>query len=122
MSSVLIVEDYVSIKSLYDQAFTRAGFEVVTASSGSEGLKKVEKRDFDIIVLDVLMLELSGAEFLEGFQVANHPQTKVIVVSNLDSQAVIEKMKALGAVDYLIKSQFTPEQLVEAVQAHLANK
>ena len=119
MSSVLIVEDYVNIKNLYSQAFTIAGFDVSTASSGNEGLKKVAERDFDVIVLDVLMLELSGSEFLEAFQAANHPQTKVIVVSNLDSQAVVEKMKALGAVDYLVKSQYTPQQVVDAVQAQL---
>jgi DNA-binding response OmpR family regulator len=120
MSSVLIVEDYVSIKGLYAQAFSRAGFEVETAASGNEGLKKVAERDFDIIILDVLMLELSGSEFLEKFEPAKHSQTQVVVVSNLDSQDVVEKMKGLGAVDYLVKSQYTPEQLVETIQARLS--
>lgn len=120
MSSVLIVEDYQSIQDLYANAFGQAGFEVETAHSGAEGLEKVKRQDYDIIILDMLMLELSGTDFLKGFEAAKHPNTKVIVVSNLDSPKVIEKAKALGAVDYLIKSQYTPKQLVDTVRAMLA--
>lgn len=126
MNSVLIVEDYESIKDQYAVAFQRAGFEVDTAHSGAEGLEKVETlkklkdREYTVVVLDILMLELSGTDFLRVFEPAKHPNTKVVVVSNLDSPNVIEKAKSLGAVDYLIKSQFTPKQLVEHIQALLA--
>lgn len=117
MSSVLIVEDYESIKNLYTDAFMRAGYTVQTAGSGAEGLEKTKDKEFDVIVLDVLMLELSGTDFLEAFKPAKHPKTKVVVVSNLDSPNVIAKTKALGATDYLLKSQYTPDQLVKAVKA-----
>src|SRR5690349_19071552 len=100
--SVLIVEDYVSIKNLYSDAFLRAGYDVDTAASGAEGLKKTEGREFNIIVLDMLMLQLSGTDFLQDFEPAKHPNTLVVVVSNLDSPVVIEKAKALGAAHYLI--------------------
>lgn len=119
MSSVLIVEDYQSIQDLYANAFAQAGFEVETAHSGAEGLEKIKDREYTVIILDMLMLELSGTDFLKGFDVDKHPHTKVVVVSNLDSPKVIEKAKSLGAVDYLIKSQYTPKQLVETVQAML---
>jgi DNA-binding NtrC family response regulator len=119
MSSVLIVEDYESIKNLYVDAFTRAGFTVDTAKSGSEGLEKTAKTEFDLIILDILMLDLAGTDFLKDFETAKHPGTKVVVVSNLDSPNVIEKAKGLGAVAYLIKSQYTPDQLVEAAKPYL---
>ena len=125
MNSVLIVEDYQSIKDQYAVAFQHAGFEVDTAHSGAEGLEKVETfqkvkgREYTVIVLDILMLELSGTDFLRVFEPAKHPNTKVVVVSNLDSPNVIEKAKSLGAVDYLIKAQYTPKQLVEHVQSLL---
>lgn len=120
MTSVLIVEDYQSIKDQYIVAFTHAGFEVETAHSGAEGLEKVKHREYTVIILDMLMLNLSGNDFLRGFETAKHPNTKVIVVSNLDSPKIVEKAKSLGAVDYLIKSQYTPKQLVEAAQALIA--
>lgn len=122
MSSVLIVEDYESIKDLYTEAFSKAGFSVTTAKSGNEGLEKTKDKEFDIIILDILMLELSGSDFLKGFEPAKHPKTQVFVVSNLDSPKVIEKTKALGALDYLIKSQYTPNQLVDYVKARLDKK
>jgi DNA-binding NtrC family response regulator len=120
MTSVLIVEDYQSIQDIYAHAFRQAGFEVETARSGAEGLKKVGQREYEVIVLDMLMLELSGNDFLEGFEATKHPDTKVVVTSNLDSPKVIEKAKSLGAADYLIKSQYTPKQLVDHVQALLS--
>lgn len=122
MKSVLIIEDYESIKSLYTDAFLRAGYEVETAESGSDGLKKTQHRAFDIIILDMLMIELSGMDFLKSFEATKHPQTTVIVVSNLDSSNIVQKAQDLGAVKYLIKSQYTPKQLVEAVQAIIAEK
>lgn len=116
MKSVLIVEDYESIKSQYTEAFEQAGFEVETAQSGSDGLEKTQHRDYDVIILDILMLQLSGIEFLEGFEAAKHPQTTVVVVSNLDSPTIVQKATDLGASKYLLKSQYTPKQLVAAVQ------
>lgn len=117
MKSVLIVEDYESIKHLYTDAFLRAGYSVDTAQSGAEGLEKIKKHVFDLIVLDILMLELSGTDFLKEFDPKKHPKTKVVVVSNLDSPNVIDRAKELGAADYLIKSQYTPDELVKAVEA-----
>src|SRR5487761_1115602 len=116
MKSVLIVEDYESIKNLYAYAFMRAGFDVETADSGAVGLTKTQNREFDIIILDMLMLNFSGTDFLKSFETAKHSNTTVVVVSNLDSANVVQKAQALGAVKYLIKSQYTPDELVKAVQ------
>lgn len=117
---VLIIEDYESIKNLYASEFLRADFEVDTAESGDEGLKHTKSQEYDVIILDMLMMELSGLDFLEGFEAAEHPKTAVVVVSNLDSPDVMERAEKLGAKKYLIKSDYTPKELVEAVQAIIA--
>lgn len=116
MKKVLIVEDYESIQNLYVDAFIRAKFEVETAHSGDEALQKTKHQEFDIILLDILMLGLSGIDFLKDFDTGRHPGTTVIVVSNLDSPGIIQKAQDLGAKKYLIKSNYTPKELVEAVQ------
>jgi DNA-binding response OmpR family regulator len=117
MKTVLIVEDYESIKNLYTEAFLLAGYTVDTADSGDAGLKKTQEREFDIIILDMLMLELSGLDFLKAFVPAKHPNTLIVVVSNLNSPNIIEKVRAEGVTNYLIKSDHTPKELVDAVQA-----
>jgi DNA-binding response OmpR family regulator len=119
MSSVLIVEDYQSLNNLYADAFQRAGFEVTTARSGSEGLDETAKKEFDIIILDLLMMQLSGMDFLKSFEPTNHPKTKVIVVTNLDSSNLVQKAQSLGAAAYFVKSRYTPKQLADMAQAML---
>ncbi len=117
MQSILIVEDYESIKNIYTKAFTEAGFAVDTAHSGMEGLEKTTKKEYDVILLDILMLELSGIDFLKAFEAKKHPKTIIIVTTNLDSPGVVKKAEDLGAIKYIIKSQYTPNQLIEAVKS-----
>ena len=119
MKKILIVEDYESIKNLYTEAFMLAGFKVETAQSGDEGLKKTANQNYDVIVLDMLMLELSGIDFLESFETSAHPQTIVVVVSNLDSPELVQRAKKLGVQHYLVKANYTPQELVDAIQAIL---
>jgi DNA-binding NarL/FixJ family response regulator len=116
MKSVLIIEDYDSIKGVYAEAFKWAGYAVETADSGDEGLKKAAQHEFDVVILDMLMLELSGLDFLREFDATKHPNTLIVVTSNLNSPSIIEKATALGARKYLIKSDHTPKEIVEIVE------
>ena len=120
MPKILLVEDYESIRNVYAFAFTQAGFSVDTAGSGAEALQKVAKVEYDLICLDMVMLEFSGMEFLEIFR-AKFPNshTKVIVTSNIDSPSIMRKAAALGVSKYLIKAHFTPKQLVEMISTEL---
>lgn len=114
MIKILIVEDYESIKDLYQKAFKEAGFEVETAGSGAEAARIVGEEEFDLIVLDMLMLEMSGLDFLRQFAVAKAAtKTKVLVVSNLDSPNIMKQAIELGADRYLLKSHYTPQQIVD---------
>lgn len=114
MVKILIVEDYESIKDLYQKAFKDAGFEVESAGSGAEAARMVNEEEFDLIVLDMLMLEMSGLDFLRQFAVAKAAaKTKVMVVSNLDSPNIMKQAIELGADKYLLKSHYTPQQIVD---------
>jgi len=122
MKSVLIIEDYDNIKNLYVDAFVRAGYEVETAGSGNAGLTKTAQREYDVIILDMLMLELSGLDFLKAFDAPKHPKTMIVVTSNLNSENIIEKATALGATKYLIKADYTPQEIVAVVEATSAGE
>jgi two-component system alkaline phosphatase synthesis response regulator PhoP len=117
---ILLVEDYDTIRNVYFFALTEDGFQVDTASSGAEALERVAKATYDLICLDMVMMQYSGLEFLQAFR-AQQPQakTKVVVLSNIDSAKIIERAKALGVDQYLVKSHYTPRQLVAVVRAEL---
>src|SRR5664279_4468287 len=117
MQRILLVEDYENIRNVYFIALTEEGFQVETAGSGAEALEKVAATVYDLICLDMVMLEYSGMEFLEFFR-AKQPEskTKVIVLSNIDSPKIVERAKALGVEQYLVKSRYTPKQLVAFIR------
>ena len=109
-----------SIKDVYASVFNIEGYDVDTAEDGAEALQKTKKKEYDLILLDILMLDVNGIEFLEKFQRnKKHPNTKILVVSNLaskDNPHFKDKALELGASDYLVKSQYSPKEIVAAAK------
>lgn len=109
---ILLVEDEPEVAELYKLKLTLDGYEVLTASNGQDGLKKALEEGPEMIFLDVKMPEMDGFEVLKRLR--SEPKTKnipVIILSNFDEQEMIEKGLTLGANEYLVKSQFTPEEI-----------
>lgn len=122
MSRVLIVEDYTSIQIIFRTALEHEGYEVTVASDGQEALKLANDQTPDLILLDLLMPNVGGLEFLQTYDLTKHPETKVIVFSNLASPELGQEAKKLGAVRYLTKSKLTPKELADVVKETLAQK
>lgn len=118
MASVLLVEDDESIKNVYSFALQKEGFEVVAAPDGRQALTVLEGRKFDIILLDMMLKQgMSGLDLLRTYDLmANSPQTKVVALSNIESDDVVERAKELGVVGYLNKASTEPAQLVAYVK------
>ncbi len=120
--NILLVEDEPLLLDLYQEAFEDAGLEVEIAENGAEALKKADKNP-RLILLDILMPGMNGFEVLKKLK--NNSKTKdipVIVLTNLGSeQSDKDKQLALslGAVDYLVKSYHTPDEIVEIVEKRL---
>jgi two-component system, response regulator, stage 0 sporulation protein F len=116
MADVLITEDDESLQSLYRTAFESAGYGVTVATNGADALDKVSHKHFDAVILDLLMLNMSGFDVLRQHNFNKEsPNTKIIVVSNLDSPDIAEKAKSFGVDRYLLKVNYTPKQIVEIV-------
>ena len=117
MSKILIIEDEVSIAELEKDYLELSGFEVDMEHSGDTGLEKALKKDFDLIILDLM---LSG---IDGFEICRRIREKknipVLMVSAKKED--IDKIRGLGmgADDYITKP-FSPSELVARVKAHLA--
>lgn len=122
MANVLIIEDEVVLNSAYAAILERAGHSVKTALNGKEGLLMAEKQEPDVVLLDLLMPEMDGLEFLRAYDIKNnHPNVKVVILSNLGNEKEIKKGIELGAYKYILKARATPDELSLLVN-HLIQK
>jgi DNA-binding response OmpR family regulator len=117
--SILIIEDERSLIDLLVTKLTKEGFTVNAAYDGEEGYRKIDELKPDLILLDIQMPKLNGYEVLEKLNQAGN-KTPVIVISNSGQPVEIEKTKTLGAVDHLIKTEFSPEDVLEKIRAYLS--
>lgn len=115
--SVLLIDDEHRILNFVSRALEAEGFEVETASGGEAGIHTFLERDFDLIVLDLLMPEVDGLTVLR--RVLQHrPQQPVMVLSALgDTPSKVAALE-LGAEDYLVKP-FSLDELVARVHARI---
>ena len=117
---ILIVEDEQVLSTMYADLFSGRGWKVTTAASQNEGLKLAKKAKPDIILLDILLFDGHGIEFLrEKQKETSITKISVVVFSNLDDPKVREQALELGALDYLLKTSYTPQELIEKVNSCL---
>ena len=111
---VLLIEDEPDVLELYRLKLTLDDYDVVSAQDGPEGLAKAKSEKPELIFLDIKMPGMDGFEVLKHLR--SDEETKdipVIILSNFDEEAMVEKGLALGANEYLIKSHFSPASLSE---------
>lgn len=123
-NKILIVDDDPMIVRMYQERFTRDGFEVILASNGEEGIEKAEKEKPDIILLDIMMPKMNGYEALkvlkEKKETASIP---VIILSSIGADSdLIKKAKELGVTDVIAKGDVLAKEVVERVKAALEKK
>jgi len=99
---ILVVDDDPAIRELFEDYLRIQGFDVVTASSGMEGLAQLEGYHPDVILLDVRMPEMDGIETLKRI-VARSPAVGVLMVSGNDDLILAKEAIAHGAFDYILK-------------------
>jgi len=120
---ILLVEDDKYILRAYKDGLTRAGLEVITASDGMEAMRSVKLYKPDLILLDLILPIKNGFEVLEEMKMDDELKNiPVVILSNLGQDSDIEKGKALGAIDYLIKTSLSMKEVIEKVKFHLAKK
>lgn len=118
--SILIVEDEHVLASMYADRFRSDGWKVQTAPTKDEGLKLAVKMKPDIVLLDILLFDGHGVEFLrEKNKDQSIAKIPVVVFSNLDDPKTKEDALALGALEYLLKTDYTPQELVKKVGGHV---
>ena len=124
MSKILIVEDDKFLRELMVRKLnTEQGFEVSSAVDGESGLKTMKEQKPDLVLLDLILPGIGGFDVLsqmnDDVALSHIP---VIILSNLGQQDDVDKGLKLGAVDYMVKAHFTPNEIIEKVRQVLSKK
>jgi len=114
---ILIVEDEKILGEMYQDKFIQAGFKTILIDTAEEGIKAVSKEKPDLILLDILLPRANGISFLKKIKkdkkLASIP---VVAFSNYDDPDTKIEAHQLGAKDYLIKTNYTPNEVVARVK------
>jgi len=117
---ILVVDDESGIRHTLTELFTRMGYQAFEAASGREALEQIVNQRFDLVILDLNMPEMGGAEVLKA-AAPRAPDTVFIILTaygTLDSAIVAIRH---GAFDYLIKP-ISVKEIARAVEAGLAER
>jgi DNA-binding response OmpR family regulator len=113
---VAIVEDDHDLQFLFKLKLQLAGFEVATANNGKEGLEVAKAFEPDIILLDLMMPVMSGAEMLA--ELRSHAwgsQTRVVILTNISKDEAPQALRFLHVDRYVVKAHQTPAQIVTLI-------
>lgn len=114
--TILIVDDDQNIRFLINQILTKEGYQIVQAASGEEAVELIETNNFELVITDLQMFELSGIEVLKAAK-ARDPFTEVLILTGYGDIKTAVKAIKLGAYEYLSKPVNRDEFRVKVLKA-----
>jgi len=113
---ILIIEDEEILLNLLQKKLTNEGYDISIARDGEEGLLKMKEIKPNLILLDIVMPKLGGFEVMEKMlKDEKLKDIPVIIISNSGQPVEIERAKELGVKDWLIKTEFDPQEVIDKV-------
>ena len=121
MSKVLLADDDPFLIQIYSTRLNRDGHQVICCADGQQALNQIQEQNPDLVVLDIMLPKLNGLDVLtaikENKQLAKIP---VVILSNLSHAEEQEEAKRRGATEFLAKIDYSPSQVVKALQKYLS--
>ena len=117
---ILLVEDEKILVHMYRKKLSQAGFKVISVFESKKALVLTKKEKPDLVLLDILLPKENGIFFLE--QLRKDPKIASVLVvafSNYDDPETKKQAFKLGVKDYLIKTDYTPKEIVEKIKTYL---
>jgi CheY-like chemotaxis protein len=119
---IIIIEDEKILANLLNKKLISEGYETLMAKDGKEGLEMIRKEMPDLVLLDIVMPEMDGFEVMEViFKDKELKKIPIIIISNSGQPVELGRAKKLGAVDWLVKAEFDPKEVVDKVKKQLGN-
>ena len=115
MATILVVDDEPGVRDVLQDALEGAGYDVVTAANGAEGLDQLRRHHADLCVLDINMPTVNGFEFVERLRESG-TTTPILMLTARDSSGDVERGLRLGADDY-VKKPYNLQELLLRIAA-----
>lgn len=116
MKTVLLIDDEEEMVEMVAVSLLKAGYEVLSAFTGSDGIEKAKTGQPDVILLDVMMPDIDGFEICKELKAAQETnKIPVIFFTALGAPDLAERVAAAGGDDYVIKP-FEPEGIIEKIE------
>lgn len=117
---IMVVEDDPFVMDIYCTKLNQDGYEILRAENGAEAVKKLEEETPDLVLLDIIMPYVDGLQVLRKIKADEKLKNiPVILLTNLSQKEDINEGLGLGADDYLIKSHFTPSEVLEKIKKYI---
>jgi DNA-binding response OmpR family regulator len=121
MKKILLVEDDPFLIDIYQKKLKDSGFKVEVAKDGERALEILKEKNFDLMLLDIVLPKIDGWKILEELREMKKEKKdlekmKIVIWSNLGEKEDIKKGLSLGATSYLIKANFTPSEVVREIE------
>lgn len=114
--SILAIDDSASIRQMVGFTLKSAGYEVVDAVDGEDGLAKAKARQFDLILTDQNMPRIDGLTLIKTLRgLPQYATTPILMLTTESSDAMKQQGRAAGATGWLVKP-FDPQKLIEVVK------
>jgi len=119
-NKILIVEDDKFISEVYVTKLLSEGLDAKAAEDGDQALEMMKKEKPELVLLDILMPKMNGIEvFREMKGKEELKDIPVIILTNASEVEYVKEAKKIGTADYLIKSNFTPDEVVSKIKERL---
>lgn len=114
---ILLIEDEIFLRELYKRELELENLLTDAFEKGKEGLQALQENHYDLVLLDIMLPDMNGIDVLK--QIKQNPATKdvpVAFLTNLGQDSITKEGYELGAIGYLLKSSYTPDQIVAEVK------
>ena len=123
MKKILFIEDEAAIQKTLGESLRNKGYDVQSALDGEEGLRLAKSEKPDLILLDLILPKLHGLDLLERIRKDDDiKETPVIILTNLENVGEVERALELGANTYLVKANYSLEDVVAKVKRAMGDK
>ena len=120
---IAVVEDDVDLQFLYKLKLEREGFVVATASNGEQGLTVIKEFEPHVVLLDLMMPVMGGAEMLARLRAEDWgSDIRVLILTNISKDEAPQALRFLRVDRYIVKAHHTPAQVISIIREVLGKR
>ncbi len=120
--TILFIEDEEALQKSISVMLKKDGYEVLSAMDGETAVKYAKEKEYDLVLLDLILPKLNGFEILKELKSDEKKKDiPVLIVTNLETSADIQKALDLGATNYLVKSNYNLDEIIKKIKSALGD-